>query len=170
MLVGLTGLYSNQIKKILDFKKSLSVRSLTEAGGNNSTSSDENSIAHFRRIGKYGDTEVVHYKQKQKHDFSEKEVAEMIRRYKTGETVYELAAAFGCHRSTVSAVLKRNGVVVTLVKSEKMFDPTEAAALYEDGMKSKEIGKRFGVSEQTIRDCLKKQGVKMRTRWDYPRE
>ena len=93
----------------------------------------------------------------------------MMRRYHAGETVYDLAEAFGCHRSTVSAVLKRNGVTVTLVKSEKIFDPAEAAALYEAGMKSKEIGKRFGVSEQTIRDCLKKQGIKMRTRWDYPR-
>ena len=91
-------------------------------------------------------------RQQQKHEFSEKEVSEMM-----------------CHRSTVSAVLKRNGVTVTLVKSEKIFDPAEAAALYEAGMKSKEIGKRFGVSEQTIRDCLKKQGIKMRTRWDYPR-
>ena len=107
--------------------------------------------------------------QQQKHEFSEKEVAKMIRRYRAGETVYKLAKDFGCHRSTISAVLRRNGVTVTLVKSEKMFDPAEAAALYEAGMKSKEIGKRFGVSEQTIRDCLKKQGIKMRTRWDYPR-
>lgn len=109
-------------------------------------------------------------RQQQKHEFSENEVAEMVRRYRTGDNVYELAKAFGCHRSTVSAVLKRNGVKVTLVKSEKMFDQSEAKALYEAGMKSKEIGRRFGVSEQTIRDCLKKQGVKMRTRWDYPRE
>lgn len=94
----------------------------------------------------------------------------MIRRYSTGETVYQLAIAFNCHRSTVSAVLKRNGVKVTLVKSEKMFDPAEVIRLYAEGLKSKEIAKMYGVGEQTIRKCLTEQGVKMRTRWDYPKE
>lgn len=109
-------------------------------------------------------------RQQQKHHFSEKEIAEIIRRYGMGETVYNLAEAFDCHRSTISAVLKRNGVKVTLVKSEKMFDPAEVVRLYQDGLKSKEIAKKYGVGEQTIRKCLAEQGVKMRTRWDYPKE
>ncbi len=93
----------------------------------------------------------------------------MIQRYKSGESIYKLAKAFGCHRSTVSSVLKRNGVKVTTVKSEKIFDPTKVAELYKSGMKSKEIAKLYGVCEQTIRDCLKKQGVKIRKSWEYPR-
>lgn len=156
--MGLTGPHSNYkmlAEKVKQIKASAPVNSKQDAELVD-LSYDPNDTIKFIR-------------QQQKHEFSEKEVAEMMRRYHTGETVYELAKAFGCHRSTISAVLKRNGVTVTLVKSEKMFDPAEAVALYETGMKSKEIGKRFGVSEQTIRDCLKKRGVKMRTRWDYPR-
>lgn len=158
-MVGLTGPHSNYkmlSEKVKQIKAFISVNSEPDVELVDLSYDPNNTIKSIR--------------QQQKHEFSEKEVAEMVQRYHAGETVYELAKAFGCHRSTVSAVLKRNGVTVTLVKSEKMFDPTEVVALYESGMKSKEIGKLFGVSEQTIRDCLKKQGVKMRTRWDYPRD
>lgn len=157
--MGLTGPHSNYkmlAQKVKQIKASPPVNSETDVELVDLSYDHNNTIKFIR--------------QQQKHEFSEKEVTEMVCRYRTGETVYELAKAFGCHRSTVSAILKRNGVTVTLVKSEKMFEPTEAVALYKAGMKSKDIGKRFGVSEQTIRDCLKKQGVKMRTRWDYPRE
>ena len=156
--LGLTGPHSNYkmlAQKVKQIKASTPVNSEIDAELVDLSYDLNNTIKTIR--------------QQQKHEFWEKEVSEMMRRYHAGETVYDLAEAFGCHRSTVSAVLKRNGVTVTLVKSEKIFDPAEAAALYEAGMKSKEIGKRFGVSEQTIRDCLKKQGIKMRTRWDYPR-
>ena len=105
--------------------------------------------------------------QQHKHGFSNNEIAEMARQYRAGKTIYELAKEFGCHRVTVSAILKRNGITVSVEKSEKMFDPAKAAELYEAGMKSKDIGIRFGVSEQTIRKCLKKQGIRIRTRWDY---
>ncbi len=110
---------------------------------------------------------VKNLKQQHKHQFSNNEIAEMARQYRAGKTIYELADEYGCHRVTVSAILKRNGVTVSVEKSEKMFDPAKAAELYESGMKSKDIGIRLGVSEQTIRKCLKKQGIRIRTRWDY---
>ena len=113
---------------------------------------------------------VKKLKQQQKHRFSNKEISEMIQRYESGESIYKLAKAFGCHRSTISSVLKRNGVKVTATKSEKVFDPLKVVELYKSGMKSKEIAKLYGVCEQTIRDCLKKQGVKIRKSWDYPRK
>ena len=110
---------------------------------------------------------VKNLKQQHKCEFSNNEIEEMARQYRAGKTIYELAEKYGCHRVTVSAILKRNGVTVSVEKSEKMFDPAKAAELYEAGMKSKDIGIRLGVSEQTIRKCLKKQGIKIRTRWDY---
>ena len=112
---------------------------------------------------------IKNLKQQHKHKLSNNEVAEMIRLYKSGKTVYELADKYGCHRVTVSNILKRNGVTVSVEKSIKLFNPVEAADLYMAGMKSKDIGIRLGVSEQTIRKCLKKQGIKIRTRWDYER-
>ncbi len=110
---------------------------------------------------------IKNLKQQHKHRLSNNEITEMIRLYKTGKTVYELAEKYGCHRVTVSNILKRNGVAVSVEKSIKLFNPIEAADLYLAGMKSKDIGIRLGVSEQTIRKCLKKQGIKIRTRWDY---
>ena len=127
----------------------------------------------FDADGKYIDSSynpeitVKSLKQQHKHEFSNNEILEMARQYRAGKTIYELAKKFGCHRVTVSAILKRNGVTVSVEKSEKIFNPAKAAEFYEAGMKSKDIGIHFGVSEQTIRKCLKKQGIKIRTRWDY---
>lgn len=42
------------------------------------------------------------------------QVIEMASKYETGATVYELAAEFGCHRTTVSARLKKAGVVMRI--------------------------------------------------------
>lgn len=117
-LVGLTGPHSNYkilSEKINALKLTISIEA-SPAPELTDLSYDPNST-------------IKSIKQQQKHHFSEKEIAEMIRRYSTGETVYQLAIAFNCHRSTVSAVLKRNGVKVTLVKSEKMFNPAEVGRL-----------------------------------------
>ena len=126
MLVGLTGSRSNYkmlSEEVKQVKASAPINSEPDAELIDLSYDLDNTIKSIQ--------------QQQKHKFSEKEVAEMVRRYRTGETVYELAKVFGCHRSTVSAVLKRNGVTVSLVKSEKMFDPAEVVALYAAGIKTK---------------------------------
>ena len=59
---------------------------------------------------------------------------------------------------------------MTIKKIGIVFEPEEAIELYTKGWKSKDIGKKLGVSELTIRKCLRERGVKIRNRWDYPRE
>ena len=40
------------------------------------------------------------------------QVAEMATKYEAGATVYQLAAEFGCHRTTVAERLKKSGIVM----------------------------------------------------------
>ena len=95
----------------------------------------------------------------------------MVIRYRTGENTNQLAKIYGVHKTTVSNHLKKAGVNVTLRKEGEAFDADEVIRLYVgEGMKSKDIGKLFGVGEQTIRKYLNEHGIKMRTRWDYPRK
>ena len=57
----------------------------------------------------YAESTVKVFKQKHKN-LSEREVKTVIQKYKDGATTYELAKEFGCHRVTISATLKRNGI------------------------------------------------------------
>lgn len=157
--MGLTGSHSNY-KIILDKVKQIKATTPVKSEPN----------PDLVDLSYNTNSTVKKLKQQQKRRFSDKEISEMIQRYRTGDNVYELAKAFGCHRSTISSVLRRNGVKVTTVKSEKIFDPVKVAELYKSGMKSKEIAEKYGVGEQTIRDSLKNQGIKMRKSWEYPKK
>jgi predicted transcriptional regulator len=42
----------------------------------------------------------------------------MTTKYEAGATVYELAAEFGCHRTTVAERLKKAGIVMRLQSPE----------------------------------------------------
>lgn len=57
----------------------------------------------------YADSTVKAFKQKHK-TLSDREVKAVIQKYGDGATTYELAKEFGCHRVTISAVLKQNGI------------------------------------------------------------
>jgi len=166
--VELAGLYSNPLKKISGFKNTISTNVLTEVGDPKPDFSDKYSIPHFREKSNSDSTEVARYKQKQKR-LTEEEKAEIVKRYQAGENTNQLAAAYGCHRNTISNTLKKAGIDVTIKKIGIVFNPEEAIKLYAEGWKSKDIGKKLGVSELTIRKCLKEHGIKLRTRWDYPR-
>ena len=85
----------------------------------------------------------------------------MAQRYEDGATVYELATEFGCHRTTVSARLKKVGVSLRLVS------PTSSAVklmakLYTSGLSSIEVGKQLGFSANTVRSSLIGQGITLR--------
>ena len=85
----------------------------------------------------------------------------MVERYKAGATVYELAAEFSCHRTTVSARLKKARVSLRL--QSQTFEVVELMAnLYTSGLPSIEIGERLGFSANTVRDGLQRQGIQLR--------
>lgn len=91
------------------------------------------------------------------------EVDRMVALYEEGQTVYELADLFGCHRQTVSRQLKSRGVHMRLTgMTPDQLD--EARQLYESGMTLRAVGKAVGASRNHVRTCLAEAGVELRTR------
>jgi DNA-directed RNA polymerase specialized sigma24 family protein len=89
------------------------------------------------------------------------QVVKMVERYKEGATVYELSAEFGCHRTTVSARLKKAGVSLRLQRpTSEAIDLM--ATLYGSGLSSVEIGERLGYCANTVRNGLQGKGIQLR--------
>lgn len=101
----------------------------------------------------------------QQKTLSQIEIQAVIQKYEAGASTYELADEFGCHRSTISAVLKRNGIVVT----KRKVDIATAIQMYESGKTSTEIAKFFDTNGSIISKTLRANGVKMRKSWEYSR-
>lgn len=171
----LAGLYSNPLLQIQKHKRKFEKTKISQPScpkfepPTSQFIESTDSITQDRVVNKYEEVEVRKYRQKQKR-LSNTEKAEIIQRYQSGENTNQLAAAYGCHRNTISNTLKKAGIDVTIKKIGIVFEPEEAIELYTKGWKSKDIGKKLGVSELTIRKCLRERGVKIRNRWDYPRE
>ena len=90
---------------------------------------------------------------------SEKERAEISKRYQAGESAYRLAEAFNCHRSTIANNLRKQGIKV----SAETINIEEAIALYESSWTTKQLAERYHISDNAVSRRLKKAGVKMRT-------
>jgi DNA-binding NarL/FixJ family response regulator len=101
-------------------------------------------------------------KRKTQPRLSDERVSQIVTAYEAGKTVYEVAAEYGCHRVTISAVLKRQGVTFrrTSPTSEQV---REMVRLYESGFPLAEVGEHLGVNASTVLAHLRKVGVKTRT-------
>ena len=75
----------------------------------------------------------------------------------------ELATEFGVSRQTVAAHLRRAKSPVRR-RSFSHKQATEIVALYEDGLTSRELADRYGVSTDTVLRALHRHGVKIRSR------
>lgn len=150
--MGLSGPYSNY--KILSEK----VKQIKSA-----TSVDYTPDPELTDLSYNPKSIVKQLTQQQKHHFSNKEISEIVKKYYSGSSVYVLAEQYGCHRDTISHLLKKQGVTVTIEK----IDLQEAIMLYESGWTTKQIGAKYGISDNAVSRRLKKAGIKMRTRWDY---
>ena len=92
---------------------------------------------------------------------SEAQVIEMVARYEEGATVYELATEFGCHRTTVSARLKKAEVSLRLQSpTTNVID--SMINLYSSGLSSIEIAERLGFCANTVRKSLQEKGIQLR--------
>jgi DNA-binding CsgD family transcriptional regulator len=92
---------------------------------------------------------------------SSAEIAELVIEYSSGATTYELASRFGCHRTTVSELLKSHDVTLRRAPlNEEQID--RAAELYETGLSLAKIAKLIGANAETIRQHLRERGVTMR--------
>ena len=90
--------------------------------------------------------------------------------YRSGKTTYELAEQYGCHRRTIVDTLKKQGIVPNKAKSQKKLNVETVIKMYSEFHSAEEIGNLFGVGRDVIVKCLRKNGVAIRTRWDYPRK
>ena len=77
----------------------------------------------------------------------------MAARYAAGATVRQLAAEYGCNRTTVSARLKDDGVPMRL-QSPTSETVDSMVRLYESGLSIPEVGKKLGFCANTVRTYL----------------
>jgi hypothetical protein len=89
-------------------------------------------------------------------------VTELIKAYERQETVKELAKRFGIHRATVTALLRRHGVVLRR-PGLASDDIPAAASLYRQGWSCARLGERFGVDAATAWRALCSAGIAMRS-------
>lgn len=170
-LVDLSQLYSNPFLQIRSFKQRIDPQ-ISAHSSEPLTSEDKlEAIENIspKRLNVYGETEVCRIRQKQKV-LSDIEIQTVCKRYQSGDSVYKLAKDFECHRSTISAVLKRNGVEVTHLASKKPELVKKVIELYAEMKTPKEVGTIVGLDCATVRQLLKDNGIYIRKAWEYPRK
>lgn len=159
-MVDLSQPYSNTFRKIIKYKRELPPDEPTSVKSNISENTSKN---------KYGETEIRRIRQKQKI-LSEYEIQEVIQLYLNGVSANTIATSFGCHRRTISDVLKRNGIEVSHKASAKPELVKKIIELYAKYKTPKEIGAIVGLDCGTVRQVLKDNGIYIRKAWEYPRK
>jgi len=89
------------------------------------------------------------------------QVEALVAGYQAGRTIRQLAAELGTHRSTVSGILRREGVTLRLQRIGQN-DIELVIRLYQEGLSLLRISERIQKSPGTIRSELLRQGVPMR--------
>ena len=112
------------------------------------------------------DVKVNAYRQKQKR-LSDSEIRQIAERYSAGASTYELAAAFGCHRSTISWALKKSGIEVTNEAAKRETLTEQVLQMYAEMQKPVDIGNALGINATTVRKILHENGVRIRSSSEY---
>jgi hypothetical protein len=91
------------------------------------------------------------------------DVADIVHRYKAGETTQQIRNRYGISKTRVATVLREQGVTI---RRQGLSDEQvrAAATLYVAGKSLASLGIRFGVSHTTIAAELRRQGVELRQR------
>jgi transposase-like protein len=104
--------------------------------------------------------EVTTIRQHQRRFTSEEELA-VVAGYREGGTVYTLAKKYGCHRTTISRILKSHNVELANAPiAAKTVN--EIVRLYESGLSMEATGQQVGVSAKTVFNYLHSRGVPVR--------
>lgn len=80
-------------------------------------------------------------------------------------TMQSLAKTWDLHRTTVAAHLQRAGVNLRRQRLAAEQLP-QGVTLYVEGWSCHRLSERFGCSAETVRQELKRQGVRVRSPWD----
>ena len=167
-VVGLSSLDKNKYHDLVQHKKSILSTAHCPEPINELIESitTDNLSPTDRKVNAFGEIEVGKLRQRQRH-LSTSEIDLLIAAYKSGKSTYELAAQFGCDRTTVSNTLKRQGVTVTNAKAQNKLDIADVISMYGCFNTSQDIAEKYGVSPLAVVRCLRSQGVAIRGRWDY---
>lgn len=95
------------------------------------------------------------------------EVDQLVADYRAGATVFELAARFSIHRTTVGRYLKARGID-TRPPALDADELPKVIKLYEDGWSIAVTAEHYGVSKNTIRARLLATGLVLRPK-GWPR-
>lgn len=90
--------------------------------------------------------------------------------YLSGKSTYALAREYDCDPDTISRILKEHDIEVSNCVAQKKLDIAKVISMYAEMRTTKEIARQFGVSPKAILKCLRDNGVKIRSRWDYARK
>jgi lambda repressor-like predicted transcriptional regulator len=104
---------------------------------------------------------IINELHQQQKRLSSTEIPQIVAGYKSGQTVYELAETFGCHRVTISSQLKANGIKLRRSSpSGEQID--QMVRLYKTGLSMKDVGERVGMSAATVMRSLYRRGIETR--------
>lgn len=95
-------------------------------------------------------------KQQQKH-LSNKEISEIVVKYSSGISTYELAKEYGCHRRTISDNLKKQGIKVTNQLMERKGVVELVIQMYSEYIKPADIAKAVRINVDSVRKILKER-------------
>ena len=126
---------------------------------------------HNREIDVFGEIAVKRLKQPYRREFSEADIKQMVSAYQSGETTtIKLAERFGCSKTTINKLLRQHGVEVTRAKAQARLNADAVVAMYDEMRTTEEIAECFHVHPQVVIRCLRANGVKIRSRWDYAKK
>ena len=97
------------------------------------------------------------------------EETELIDAYREGEVVTALAARFQVHHSTVSKLLRRQGMSRSAKKLNSIH-VSQTIDLYQSGSSLVCVASRIGCSPRTIRNTLETEGITRRDSHGRPRQ
>lgn len=159
---------SKNYQRILEFKLSNHAGRLSASDIDiisRSSKKDKGEIADYYRDKK----KVESLQQPYQRIFTPTEIERIVAAYQSGKASYELGVEYGCSKTTIIKLLKQQGV--TLRKSGRArakVDSKKVIKMYKEMHTIKEIAKSLNVDSQVISRCLKENGIKLRSRWDYP--
>lgn len=147
VLMELSGLDSKKYQAILNFKRQV-------ADDFSERILSENAKISNKQVDEYGELVVNRLSQTQK-EFSESELKEMASLYQSGKTTRELGEMFKVSKTTITKLLRKQGVEVTKSKVQARLNAKEIISMYKNGYTAEKIAKHFEVCPQTILDCLR---------------
>ena len=119
----------------------------------------------------YAGKKVVRQLQRSyRRPFTPEETQKIIDAYQSGKSSQELGTEFHCCKTTILKLLRRQGVETRKGKGGAKIDDEAVIRMYKQMFTIRQIAKCYEVDPQTVSKCLKRHGIKMRTRWDYPEE